>query len=285
MKSAFLLTAVLATCWPDCKDGKCAPEIAAAATSATVMFEIIPPDGELWIGGQRVAGGRVVTAALPPGPHRLDAVVRWSRGGQVVERKIQADVRAGQSLRIPVTLPVAPPPGDFIEGASREKDGSINYGLDPDKTPKPATESFTLNGFEVGRVQAKQVLTAGLPDDRPFLRLTAIGPKEWTQQIVGDLAGSDVKDRLLIQTYTPDAWAVKDAGFKPGNQIYLTAPDGKVLHRQEDYAGGGPKLIEAVRKAQASYRPDLDPDLRHESDQAWLLIVVALGAFWALTQS
>ena len=58
-------------------------------------------------------------------------------------------------------------------------------------------------------------------------------------------------------------------GFVTSGQptIYCQAPDGKVLHRQDDY-GGPEQLAEAARKAKPNYRPENDPNVNRPLDAA-----------------
>jgi len=67
-----------------------------------------------------------------------------------------------------------------------------------------------------------------------------------------------------MQSYLPDHWAVARSGFKVDGQptIYLQAPDGTVLHRQDDYHDGPEALAQALRRTDPHYDPRKDPDLR-----------------------
>jgi hypothetical protein len=110
---------------------------------------------------------------------------------------------------------------------------------------------------------------AGVRDDSDQLFLTIIGGESERRQVLADLGGAPVlaewKGRLKVHDYEPAHWAVKDAGFKTDGRptIYVQAPDGKVLHRQDDYRGAA-ALAEALRKADPRYRADEDPDLNRK---------------------
>ena len=66
-----------------------------------------------------------------------------------------------------------------------------------------------------------------------------------------------------MQDYAPNNWAVKDGFFTEGKPtIYLQAPNGKVLHRQDDYSDGASVLATALRKADPNYSPTEDRDAR-----------------------
>jgi hypothetical protein len=138
-----------------------------------------------------------------------------------------------------------------------------NFGVMRDRLA--AEERLSLNGTPIKPDQARQAL-AGLIDDSQWLRLTIIGSPAERQAVVSDLkshpAFAELRGRLLVQTYEPDHWAVAAAGFvrtgKP--TIYLQAPDGRVLHRQDEYRGPE-RLAAALRRADPNYHPERDPDL------------------------
>lgn len=152
-----------------------------------------------------------------------------------------------------------------IYPAKVEPDGTLNFGLDLAKM-SPTSEHF-LNGKEVSKEELlKAIGKPQLPDDSKWLCLTIIGPEAARKQVLNDLQSSAAlapwKDKVKVQDYPPDHWAVKDTGFvTTGNPtIYCQAPDGKVLHRQDDYRGPE-ALAEALRKADAAYQSKMDPDL------------------------
>ena len=53
--------------------------------------------------------------------------------------------------------------------------------------------------------------------------------------------------------------------------VYCQTPGGKVLHRQDDYAGGAVAAVAALRKAKDTYEARRDPDLRR-----WFLSLLHL---------
>ena len=149
-----------------------------------------------------------------------------------------------------------------------------NFGVDVDKLackdgePCPAP-TYKINGHDVDRKTAmKAIVGADVPDDTEKLRLTVIGSEAERKKVLADLDSSPqlvgVKERVLIQAYPPDHWAVTGAGFSAGGKptIYVQAPSGKVLHRQDDYADGASGLATAIRKADPNYDPKKDPDTR-----------------------
>lgn len=135
-----------------------------------------------------------------------------------------------------------------------------NYGLDRSKIADH--ERFTINGVEVPRHKAFQAIGAPLPNDAGLLRMTVIGSDADRKKVLDDVAKFPEREKMLVQDYPPDHWAVKGAGFVTTGKptIYLQAPSGKVLHRQDSYSGPAP-LVEAIRRADPNYDPKKDKDL------------------------
>lgn len=142
----------------------------------------------------------------------------------------------------------------------------INYGVDVEKLTA-ARFGYKINGRQASREEVLDLIQNGIPDDRHKLRLTIIGSEEECRRVLDDLEKhpelAACKNLVLVQSYRPTHWAVRDVGFVTTGHptIYLQAPDGRVLHRQDDYQGGAERLSLAIRKADPSYRPDKDPDL------------------------
>ncbi|GAB6184514.1 hypothetical protein [Thermopirellula anaerolimosa] len=154
-----------------------------------------------------------------------------------------------------------------------EQDGVQNFGIDRAGLNGSA-ERITLGGREITRSEATQILQAGsLADDSGKLRLTVIGNDVDRKRVLDDLKGplADVAAQCLVQDYPPEHWAVAGAGFHTAGKptIYVQAPDGRVLHRQDDYADGAEgfrQAFERVRRPDPDYRPDKDRDLRRPAD-------------------
>lgn len=144
-------------------------------------------------------------------------------------------------------------------------------GVDCTKVTKQP--SYSINGLKTGKAQVVQALGfdgTTLPNDAQHLRLSVIGPKNLTTQVVKDFmsdpAFADVRGGVVIQSYEPNDVMVTGINAKTDGQpsIYLQSPDGKVLHRQDTYTGPKP-LSEAVRKAKSGYDPSKDPNLGPQS--------------------
>ena len=137
-----------------------------------------------------------------------------------------------------------------------------NFGLDVNRVSGEAR--YCLNGKEVSRREAFAAF-GNLTDDSGKLRLTIVGDAELRQRVRADLAAHPdllaLRDRLLVQNYSPEHWAVAGVGFAPGITLQ-PAPDanGKapVLFRAVVYQGPE-HLAEAIRKADPNYRPENDP--------------------------
>lgn len=126
----------------------------------------------------------------------------------------------------------------------------------------------------------KAIGKPSLPDDSKWLCLTIIGSQAARQRVLDDLRSSPAlalwKDKIKVQDYPSDHWAVRDVGFvTTGNPtIYCQAPDGKVLHRQDDYRGPE-ALAETLRKADSGYRSEKDPDLSKPLTSMPLVVWIA----------
>ena len=140
-----------------------------------------------------------------------------------------------------------------------------NFGIMQAKL-NGTTAHHSINGQAVSETDAMAALQGKLTDDSQKLRLTIIGPESLRRPVLVDFESNPnlaaLKDKVLVQSYDPSHWAVANAGFRTTGQpsIYLQAPDGKVLHRQDEYRGPD-ELAEAIRKADPNYKPELDPDL------------------------
>jgi hypothetical protein len=165
-----------------------------------------------------------------------------------------------------------------------EQDGVQNFGIDRAQLGQPR-ERITLGRREITHAEARKLLEAAtLADDSGKLRLTIIGSEADRQRVLDDLKGplADLASGFLVQSYAPDNWAVARAGFQTGGKptIYVQAPSGKVLHRQDDYADGADGLrrgLEAVRKPDPNYDPAKDRDLRRPSADLSTWAVVGLA--------
>jgi hypothetical protein len=148
-----------------------------------------------------------------------------------------------------------------------EPPNRTNYGVAPDRIR--AGEHYRHAGAEIDREQARGLVGGDgdrIPDVSKKWRVVVIGPERERvlRDFDGDPALAPWKDRVVVQGYEPTHYHVARTGYcttgKP--TIYVLQPDGTVLHRQDDYAGGAAALAEALRKADPDYKPKNDPDRR-----------------------
>ncbi len=103
-----------------------------------------------------------------------------------------------------------------------------NFGVDSDKIG----HGYQKNGRESTRAEVMQAIGSASFDDAKKIRLTVIGSETDRKKVLADIdtdpALAPHKDRLLVQAYAPDSWAVAQAGFVTSGTptIYLQAPDG-----------------------------------------------------------
>ena len=167
--------------------------------------------------------------------------------------------------------PIAPPETHLMKMIEQKEQ---NFGLDRSRIDS-GVEKFWLGGREVTRKQAYSAIEGtgkDLIDDREKLRLTVIGTVSECSSVMKDLESDPalkaLAETMLVQSYRPDSWAVKDIGLLPGSPriIVQGGPDsrgaGKVLHSQGDYDGGAKALADALRKVRPDYDPKRDADLR-----------------------
>lgn len=164
-----------------------------------------------------------------------------------------------------------------------------NFGLMVDELGKRGFDHYELNGRPIAQGDALQAVKEGLPADQDLLRVTVFGSESQRQRVVADLtrAPAGLRDRFLVQAYPPTHWVANGAGFHVGGDptVYLQAPDGTVLHRQDDYHDGAEGLYGAIRKADPRYVPGNDPDLRNGSSlEPWQWVIggvcVVLALAW-----
>ena len=164
-----------------------------------------------------------------------------------------------------------------------------NFGVD---TTRIKSGKCSVNGNECTKEQMIQAIEkGGLIDDTSKLHVTVIG--ENREKVVSDLKTSDFAERILVQSYPADHWAIapnlhypSPTGAKP--VVMVQTSDGKVLHAQRDYddgkAGLEKALAEAIRKPVPHTDPDKFPDLRKgvkiDDVLIWLTSKSPLGVAW-----
>lgn len=155
-----------------------------------------------------------------------------------------------------------------------------NYGVDSAKVHSGKHE---INGRSVSRAEIISAIK-DVPKDENKLRLTLISAEPLLTSLSATLRQFAEEHDLLFQAYTPDSWAVTGAGFYTGAcpEVYLQAPDGKVLLRLDSFGGKteGP-LVEAVRTANPAYDPSKDPTGQSGLQSILNLLRSLPGEVWA----
>jgi hypothetical protein len=205
----------------------------------------------------------------------------------------------GEPTAAPTAPPATPEPTKKAEekktafdvtGCTIDENGVQNFGVQPDPNEKPtAAPRYEVNGRPASKEDVLQAFESKAGDQSTKLRLTVIGPKQSRQLVLEDLKRTpDLQGLLkefLLKDYDPEDWEVSRSGFytKGSPTIYVQAPSGKVLHRQDAYTGPG-DLAAVLRKANDQYKPEADPNLAKAAIfglfgiplEAWIVIAVVL---------
>jgi hypothetical protein len=142
--------------------------------------------------------------------------------------------------------------------------GVQNFGVDQGQLHRKPR--ILRNGIEISTDEALRLMSEGVPDDSARPRLTIIGPEAQRNQVLNDLSShphlTPFKGQFCVQAYDAADPIIQGVGFITNGRptIYLQAPSGKVLHRQDCYEGAE-KLATALRKADPRYNPATDPNL------------------------
>lgn len=173
------------------------------------------------------------------------------------------------------TLELTPEGATFTPKGKKAKPtvpADHNFGVDASKIRKGP--HYSCRDKASMTKKAATQLVEGIPDDggKPFLTVIGGTPdqrRKVVEDLVSDPSLAAFKDKLRVQAYAADDWAVTKAGFvtKGNPTIYCQEADGTVMHRQDDYEGGAPALALALnktslRKPDPNYPPDKDPDKR-----------------------
>jgi hypothetical protein len=130
----------------------------------------------------------------------------------------------------------------------------------------------TTNGVEITPKQAIQMIGSKIPDDTNKFRMVAIGDPATLAAVRTEWAKVEpaVRDRVLTWFVGPEDWSLRDTTtnqtrfFATANPtIYLLAPDGESLHRQDGFTGA--EDVEAIRRGIKAYDAKKDKDLRRPS--------------------
>lgn len=131
-------------------------------------------------------------------------------------------------------------------------------------------------------INGRDIVGDPIPDDSKKLTVTVIGTKADRDKAAAELRTHPDAERFNVWSVPPDHHSLKDT--ETGKTVYKTdgtptlyvqAPDGKVLHRQDDAVN----VVDAVRKAVKGYDAAKDPDLRKAHPSPKPTTPDAVGAF------
>lgn len=159
--------------------------------------------------------------------------------------------------RVGLRCPIAPPTRVVAQ---------LPTGVDESKLL--GGEKATRRGVAISIEDARHVIEGGvdvsqLKDDSHLQRITIISKDDAKRAAARkEIEASDVlrgaRPKLVVWDASSDDWSVKDSGFKcDGDCIYLQAPDGRVLMRQDSLDVKG--VVDALRKRRDDYDPKRDP--------------------------
>src|SRR5262249_8549219 len=153
----------------------------------------------------RLNGGGWCVVVLNPGPPPIPVK-------QSAEKTGPALLRRRTSVNCQRPTAGGPPPEALLQ----------NFGLDLSKiNGEPA---YSINGQKATAAQVWQAVRAGgtLVDDGKKWRLTVAGTPEDCRRVLDDLAAHPSlaawRDRLLVQAYRPEAWALAGVNFPRGGR-------------------------------------------------------------------
>ena len=168
--------------------------------------------------------------------------------------------RAAKAAKLVMPVAEENEPDDPKNDLAHQDNMGVDWG-------KISDHQATFNGRKISCDTAIELIGKQVPDDSKKFRLTVIGTTAEQKDALTQWASVEpaVKDRCNLWAVTADHWSLKDSAtgqvaFKTAGApvIYLQAPDGQVLHRQDDAQG----FPEAIRKAAKAYDAAKDPDLR-----------------------
>lgn len=149
-----------------------------------------------------------------------------------------------------------------------------NFGLDRSELGKHGSEFYSMPKDDPkAKAQAEEFLRSagpyqeptGAPDSRwdtNKLHVTVIGPGR--ERVLEDLARTPglvaLKDDILVQGYSPEAWAVTGVGMPNGGTPTIVVQNGhRITYRANDYSQGPDRLEAEIRGELRRLNPNYDP--------------------------
>lgn len=218
------------------------------------------------------ANGTCQLPAIPqPAPVPVDPLndgVRDQGGGKVAPKP--------PAVPAPEPMPVPPPP-PLIGGQPIEEDEEPFFGVEWDKI---ANHKYDDKAHKITLIEAMEFAKGNYDDAKTNWRLVVIGTESQHTVVKAAMKEipSDELEKISPWFVAADHWSLRDSDgstlrFETGGKptIYLMAPDGKVIHRQDEWTGQ--ESIDAIRKGLKKYDPKTDPDLRNAASSPIFSIV------------
>lgn len=220
--------------------------------------------------GYSIAGCQACQQAAPAAPVEGPPFLmidgeRYDRGADGVYR-LQKQIDQ-PPLPEQTPTPKAEPKPPVIGGGEDEKPDEkkkpdMPTGVDESKLRQLGDGDSPIyweKGKKIEKPQAYKLISKGsLVDDRKKPHVTLIGSAEDRKKAFADMP-ADLKGRVKITSCGADDWRVKGMGYVTTGKptIYVQAPSGKVLWRQDVYSG--PTDWSNIRKAVDGYDGKNDP--------------------------
>lgn len=156
--------------------------------------------------------------------------------------------------------------GGSPDGGVKPMKGDPLFGVAKEKLSE--RDKYYRNGRLCQRAEfmdALSLVSSSVPSDNGLVRVTVIGTSAEHNNFRDSYYNSPhlswLRTHSLLQVYGSNDRRVLDGGFvNTGTPtIYVQDPSGKVLWRQDNYAGGAEKLHAALRDRIPSYDPTKDP--------------------------
>ena len=267
----MLSLAILVVCvvgQSNCQGGACLP--LEQMPTSVVSYAHIPLLAKHWVkhnGGEIVVegwqfeeGGRITWEC--DRPFNVQAVRRFQ---ETKTKAKEVEVKAMEAAVEPPTKE------ETVVDSQAHAINKRNFGLKTEFMGGRPGHYTTANAE--GRRFVQEAKDAPAAAKTAKVHVTVIGSAEEQKKVLEDLEHhpslAPLRGLIHVQGYLPAEWAVDPAlGFQAGKPTIMiqsgktaTEKGGKVLWRARDYSGGAEKLAEEIRRANPSYKPELDPGI------------------------
>lgn len=153
-----------------------------------------------------------------------------------------------------------------VEAQAPAQEREQNFGVEWEKIKQG---SLDKRGTPISEAESMAFANGSHDYAKKVFRLVVIGTKEEREpvRLAYEKMQATEREAMVPWFVSADHWSLKDnetgnAMFETKGHptVYLLAPDGACLHRQDDWTGDGD--IDAIRKGMKKYDPKKDADLR-----------------------